>query len=151
MKVQDDPNALQQTRSRQANPGPRRPEPREGNSLTNFPRPPGHKPSMSEEEQRKQQFRPRAELDIFADPVDAKRDRERRPRRNSESSVRDKTRSVEEEERRRRERKNRESKRVAGKPAKPNKKLDIIDKLDVTSIYGMGCRCRSCFLHTTCD
>lgn len=98
---------------------------------------------MSEEEQRKSQTRTAAtELDIFADPVaPPKTERERRPRRNSESSVRDKTRSVDDEERRKRERKNRESKRVTGKSAKPNKKLDVIDKLDVTSIYGMGRKC----------
>lgn len=142
MKVSDDPNALRTTRSHQANAGPRKPESRDGNQLRSFPRPPGHKPSLSEEEQRKLQSRPRAELDIFADPVDANRDRERRPRRNSESSVRDKTRTMDEEERRRRDRKNRESKRAGGRSTKPNKKLDVIDKLDVTSIYGMGCKLR---------
>lgn len=146
MKVQDDPNALQQTRSRQANTGPRRPDLRESNSARGYPRPPGHKPSMSEEEQRKLQSRPRPDLDIFADPADAaNRDRERRPRRNSESSVRDKPRSMDEEERRRRERKYRESKRTGSKSTRPNKKLDVIDKLDVTSIYGMGREFRLCF------
>lgn len=143
MAISDDMPELQPTRSRQANPGPRRPEPRENNSFRNFARPsgPGHKISMSEEEQRRLQPRPRAELDIFADPSDANnRDRERRPRRNSESSVRDKTRPLDEEERRRRdrERRARDSRRAGSKSTKPNKKLDVIDKLDVTSIYGMG-------------
>lgn len=45
-----------------------------------------------------------------------------------------------EEEKRRRERKLRESKRTGSKSGKPNKKLDVIDKLDVTSIYGTGCK-----------
>lgn len=142
MKVQDNQNELQPTRSRQANPGPRRPEFREHNSMRSFPRPPGHKVSMSEEEQRRLQPRPRADLDIFADPLDTNRDRERRPRRNSESSIRDVRPLMDEEERRRRdrERRARESRRNGSKSTKPNKKLDVIDKLDVTSIYGMGCK-----------
>lgn len=81
----------------------------------------------------------KGELDIFADPPDANRPRERRqPRRNSESSVRDKPLMDADDEKRRRERKHRESKRV-GKSGKSTRRLDVIDKLDVTSIYGTGC------------
>lgn len=138
MNIQDDQNILQQTRSRQANAGPRRPEVGENSSARGFPRPPNHKPSMSEEEQSRLQSRPRAELDIFADPA-TMMNQERKPRRNSESSVRDRTKPMDEEERRRRDRKNRESKRTGSRSTRPNKKLDVIDKLDVTSIYGMGC------------
>ncbi|KAN0070154.1 Pal1 cell morphology domain containing protein [Elaphomyces granulatus] len=68
----------------------------------------------------------------------------RRPRRNSESSVVDKSKPLDsEEEKRRRERRHRD-KQDRSKDAKhrarrpPAHKLDIIDKLDVTGIYGSG-------------
>lgn len=105
-------------------------------------------------------------MDIFADPSTQRRspdksraypsDRERvrRPRRNSDTSVLEKRPlSAEEEkrkdERRRREREKRHRERDAtkkdtiekdknGKP-KP-RTLDIIDQLDATSIYGTGCK-----------
>jgi hypothetical protein len=102
-------------------------------------RPPGHRPQMSDEERRRREAKMRAqkaELDIFADPSDPKRllDKPHR-RRNSESSVRGKPLDPE-EEKKRRERKHRESK----SRGKPQKRLDVIDKLDVTSIYGTGCK-----------
>ncbi|EXJ64376.1 hypothetical protein A1O7_00712 [Cladophialophora yegresii CBS 114405] len=105
-----------------------------------------HRPSNSDEERRRQQGKPRGppnELDIFADPSDASRAHEKRapPRRNSESSVREKPKDVDPDaERRRRERKIREGRDGKGsvKSKKPNARLDIIDKLDVTSIYGTG-------------
>lgn len=80
---------------------------------------------------------PPEELNIFADPSD--KSRERRPRRNSETSVREKTTKFLDpnDDRRRRERRHRDSKRD-GKPKGPSRKLDIIDKLDVTGIYGGG-------------
>lgn len=87
--------------------------------------------------------RPAEELDIFADPVEDS-PKKSEARRNSESSVMDrsgKALSPEEEkerqERRRRERRQRE-KSKDGRPKRPNRKLDLIDKLDVTSIYGTG-------------
>lgn len=43
------------------------------------------------------------------------------------------------QERRRRERRHREREGKEGRSKKPDRKLDIIDKLDVTSIYGTGC------------
>lgn len=134
LDVTDAPNELHKTRSRQANGGPRRPE---NSSLRGFPRPPGHRPTTSDEDKKRLQAKGRPELNIFADPLDKKpRDRHRRPRRNSESSVMDKTSTDPDEERRRRERKHRE--RAGSKSTRPNKKLDVIDKLDVTSIYGTG-------------
>lgn len=113
--------------------------------------PPGHKPSLSEEERRRRDAKIRAqkaELDIFADPTDISRLREKgRPRRNSETSVRDASKMLDpEEERKRRERKYRESKR-SGK--KPPRRLDTIDKLDVTSIYGTGCECFARFVKSS--
>jgi hypothetical protein len=108
--------------------------------------PPRHRPSNSDEERRRQQGTTRGppdELDIFADPPDPNRPREKRqpPRRNSESSVRDKPKDTDPEaEKRRRERRLREGRdgKSSSKSKKPNARLDIIDKLDVTSIYGTG-------------
>lgn len=94
--------------------------------------------------------RPTGDLDIFADPPESSsttRLSERRPRRNSDTSIIEKNGRLldpEEEkkrqERKRRERRHREreTKDKDGKPRKPDRKLDIIDKLDVTSIYGTG-------------
>lgn len=90
--------------------------------------------------------RPTNELDIFADPSEFKSS-DRRPRRNSESSVIDrdggKTLDSEEEKKkqelRRRERRQREREALKDpKNKRPNRKLDIIDQLDATSIYGTG-------------
>jgi hypothetical protein len=125
--------------------------------------PPGHRPSRSQEEAMRARRaaggsgsssskpRPNGELDIFADPSEASSSRRpegRRMRRNSDSSVADrKPLDPEEEkkrqERRRRERERRHRERDAKDPKsrKPDRKLDIIDKLDVTSIYGTGCEC----------
>ncbi|KAJ6072162.1 hypothetical protein N7499_010176 [Penicillium canescens] len=91
-------------------------------------------------------------LDIFADPprlnkaaTMGSRDRpSRRPRRNSESSVMDRASTIfdDEDEKRRRERRHREreSRNKDGKSrsTRKDRRLDIIDKLDVTSIYGTG-------------
>ncbi|KAL2794501.1 Pal1 cell morphology protein-domain-containing protein [Aspergillus keveii] len=93
-------------------------------------------------------------FNIFSDPPSKakpsgsgsrSRDRERRPRRNSESSVMERTPKLldDEDERRRRERRRREreARHKDGKSRssrKPGYQLDIIDKLDVTSIYGTG-------------
>lgn len=80
------------------------------------------------------------QVDLFDRVV---RGENRRPRRNSESSVMDKG-----DERKRRERRQREKdgREKDGKPgdARPSKSkrtnaaLDLIDKLDVTGIYGTG-------------
>ena len=103
--------------------------------------PPGHRPSYSEEEKRRNGGKPKAApggLDIFADPPDPNKLHERKPRRNSESSVREKKPLDPEEEKRREERRRRHHERRRAK--QPERRLDIIDKLDVTSIYGMGCK-----------
>lgn len=119
--------------------------------------PPVHRPSRSQEEEQRsrngvRQRGPPRELDIFADPAETVRHREnRRPaRRNSESSVAERAaKPVDpEEERRRRERRHREREagardgkgrsHTSSKSKKPSQRLDVIDKLDVTSIYGMG-------------
>ena len=81
----------------------------------------------------------KGELDIFADPLDQHRRDKYRPRRNSESSLRERSARKPEDEKKRRERKYRESKQKLDKNGKPQRRLDVIDKLDVTSIYGTGC------------
>ncbi|KAE8167323.1 Pal1 cell morphology protein-domain-containing protein [Aspergillus tamarii] len=110
-----------------------------------------HRPTTSRERPERREKDP---LDIFADPPsaglarprdrDRDRDRDRRPRRNSESSIMERPKLLDpEDERRRRERRRREreARHRDGKPRsskKANYQLDIIDKLDVTSIYGTG-------------
>lgn len=107
--------------------------------------PPGHRPSTSEEERKRMVGRPPrgapGPIDIFADPVpDGSKIRVPRPRRNSESSVKDRPGKLldPEDEKRRQERRQREARRRE-RAKQPSRRLDIIDKLDVTSIYGTGC------------
>ncbi|KAI9812152.1 MAG: hypothetical protein M1827_004818 [Pycnora praestabilis] len=122
----------------------------------------GHRMTRSQEEELRARSgavayktsRLRRELDIFADPADPASPEKRRPRRNSDSSVMENRPAKvldPEEERRRKERRyrdrearKRDEKVRPGRPndtsksKKPNQRLDIIDKLDVTSIYGTG-------------
>jgi hypothetical protein len=120
------------------------------------PRGPMHRPTRSQEEAMRARRaatgvpgRPRApngELNIFADPESPRKSGERRVRRNSDSSLMERSGKLldpEEEkkrqERRRRGRRHREREREAGKDPKARKgRLDIIDQLDATSIYGTG-------------
>jgi hypothetical protein len=136
---------------------------------------PAHRPSRSDlDEQRRGGSRrgpqvrrpgPSEELDIFASP---EKRSSTRTRRNSESSVLEKS-SLTEEERRRRERRHRErdarsrdskgrssskardSSRVSrdgtavkstSSRAKKPRGMDLIDQLDQTGIYGGGCKLR---------
>lgn len=105
-------------------------------------------PTRERSERRAKQADP---LDIFADPPSKApsdsggRERERRPhRRNSESSIMEKTPKLldPEDERRRKERRRREREARhrdgRSRSKRPHYQLDIIDKLDVTSIYGTG-------------
>jgi hypothetical protein len=119
--------------------------------------PTGHRPTKSQEEAMRirraangSRSRPSGELNIFADPESpAKRPDLRRVRRNSESSVvgsgkpLDSDEEKRRQEKRRRERRHREARDGKdgkdGRPKKTERKLDVIDKLDVTSIYGTGC------------
>lgn len=79
----------------------------------------------------------------------------RRLRSNSESSVLDKDKLSEEDKRRRERRKEREARREKDGKSKDGKSsrtkkpqgLDVIDKLDVTGIYGQGRKC-CCILVT---
>ncbi|KAK5006018.1 hypothetical protein LTR28_006994, partial [Elasticomyces elasticus] len=130
---------------------------------------PAHRPSRSREEEearRRAPPRPRGppptfgQPDVFASPPKSEN---RRPRRNSESSIIDSKEKAEEERRRRERRKERElrlaregrdgkdakedtkqdvkvdaKQDAKGKPTKRPQGLDLIDKLDVTGIYGQG-------------
>lgn len=118
------------------------------------PRGPSHRPTRSQEEAMRARRaangnRPRPNGDskganVFADQEPPRNAGDRRPRRNSDSSVVDRSgkQSDSEEERKRRERHRRERRaREAAKDSKskkPDRKLDIIDQLDATSIYGAG-------------
>lgn len=85
---------------------------------------------------------PNGELGIFADPESPRKSGERRARRNSDSSVIDRNgKPLDPEEKRRQERRRRERRQregEAGRPKVRKGKLDIIDQLDATSIYGTG-------------
>ncbi|KAJ5220166.1 hypothetical protein N7468_009370 [Penicillium chermesinum] len=121
--------------------GPRQPPSRS--------RPPRDRPSGRPVEPRAKD--PKDPFDIFADPPALTKSstsrpaegRPRRQRRNSESSVMDRASKIfdDDEERKRRERRReREARHRDGKPrsSRKDRRLDIIDKLDVTSIYGTG-------------
>ena len=143
--------------------------PRTTNGLAraeNMPPPMKHRPSRSHEEEHRLRNagKPRGTdqvLDIFADPPQDGNPRDTRPRRNSDSSVVDRNGKPldAEEERKRRERRHRErdtrARDTKGRPLpssaprgqKPTRRLDVIDKLDVTSIYGTGCKLSGQFQH----
>ncbi|KAH9873256.1 hypothetical protein J1614_005654 [Plenodomus biglobosus] len=107
----------------------------------------GHRPSRSEEERERMRGaarappRPRGPPGSSRPPHPSSPERRenRRPRRNSESSVIDKG-SLDDDRRRRERRREREERGKDGKSStrrtrKPQG-LDLIDKLDVTGIYG---------------
>lgn len=106
----------------------------------------GHRPSRSDEEEReRRRAAPRGPPRTRAPhesrrPTDGSPDRrERRPRRNSESSIIDKAAQEKEDRRRRERRKEREEKDGKSSSTRKVRKpqgLDLIDKLDVTGIYG---------------
>lgn len=105
-----------------------------------------HRPSRSQEEAlraRKQQGPATGDLIGSFEPASRspQRRQERRPRRNSESSIMGADKILNEEERKARDqkRRDRERRHREGKDKKPvSRKLDIIDQLDATSIYGTG-------------
>lgn len=112
----------------------------------------GHRPTASREERDRQRGgdprgppRPRGPPGSRPPrPSSTERRENRRPRRNSESSMIDKgSLDVSEERRRRERRKERDERAKDGKDGKSGQRrvrrpqgLDLIDKLDVTGIYG---------------
>ncbi|PGG97256.1 hypothetical protein GX51_07406 [Blastomyces parvus] len=107
---------------------------------------PARRPSKEESQSRSKGHSRPPIGDVFADPKEPSKSRsQRRPRRNSDSSLMDiPSRPLDPEaEKRRRERRQRErdAKPKDGKSRSKRSnghRLDIIDKLDVTSIYGAG-------------
>ncbi|KAJ1335962.1 Pal1 cell morphology protein [Microdochium nivale] len=124
-------------------PGPPRPR---GENIPPHGRggPPVHRPTRSQEEA----MRARRPSGHGAKPSGGSPQRKpvgSRPRRNSDSSIVEKEKPLTEEEkkakearRRERERRHREAKSGKDSKGKPSKKLDVIDQLDATSIYGTG-------------
>lgn len=130
-------------------PAPPRPAP--NRSATDSRPHPQHRPSRSDEEERdRTRGAPRGPPRPRGPPGsrpprpssrERREHRERRPRRNSESSVIDKGSLDPDEERRRRQRrKERDERAKDGKSTQRKVRrpqgLDLIDKLDVTGIYG---------------
>lgn len=144
MKLDDGPT--DSDRERERKPMPRGPPQRSGTNPVN-----GHRPSRSEEEERRMRGsgsrgppRPRGPpgpRPHHRNRSSPERRENRRPRRNSEASMVDKGSLDPDEERRRRERRkmrderSKDGKSRSGKVRRPQG-LDIIDKLDVTGIYG---------------
>ncbi|KAL4809942.1 Pal1 cell morphology protein-domain-containing protein [Aspergillus unguis] len=125
---------------RQPPPRPEKPS-QNGPLKSRPPRPPRDRSENRSENRSDDPF------NIFADPPkkpSGSAPRRERPRRNSESSIMERTPKLldDEDERRRRERRrrDREARHKDGKSRskKTHYQLDIIDKLDVTSIYGTG-------------
>ncbi|TPX10659.1 uncharacterized protein E0L32_008393 [Thyridium curvatum] len=137
----DDKKPTPPPEARGRGPPPRgRPGPPRGENMPPPGRrgPPNHRPTRSQEEALRAR-RPQGEGKLIDTSSPPKR-MERRPRRNSESSVVDKPMTEEEKKarelrRRERERRHRDNK---DKPKGPNKRMDIIDQLDATSIFGTG-------------
>jgi hypothetical protein len=129
---------------------PPRPPPNRSNTDSRGESRGPHRPSRSDEEERDRMRgnprgppRPRAPPGSSRPPRQGSTDRRenRRPRRNSESSIVDRSSLDPNEERRRRERRRERDERA--KDGKSTQKrvrkpqgLDLIDKLDVTGIYG---------------
>ncbi|TKA74815.1 hypothetical protein B0A49_02606 [Cryomyces minteri] len=128
------------------------PKPKSNLSLSDKPAPKvqPHHPSRSQEGAQRLRngnvapTRPKdpGELDIFASPP---KPENRRPRRSSESSMHEKSAADDERRRRERRHREREARHKDGRPrdSRPPKTkkpggLDLIDKLDVTGIYGQG-------------
>ncbi|KAI1841640.1 hypothetical protein JX266_012193 [Neoarthrinium moseri] len=106
--------------------------------------PPNHRPTRSQEEALKARRMQQRNGPPGENP---QRRMERRPRRNSESSIMDKERPLTEEEKKEKERRRRERERryreakekdKSGSSKPKGKRLDLIDQLDATSIYGTG-------------
>jgi len=99
------------------------------------------RPSRDDDRRAVRPVPSKGERNVFDSPDKVK------PRRNSESSVMDREKHDEDrrrrerrKERERREREGKSSKSKDGKPSKLKRPhgLDVIDKLDVTGIYGQG-------------
>jgi len=150
-EMQDELTLEDKSRATRAAPSNMTDTPRQENIPPRGP-PTTHRPTRSQEQAMRQRgppgsSRPRpptGELDIFADSAAPRESTERRRRRNSDSSLMERKPLNPEEEKKRHERRRQERKQREGdaskdpKVKKPSRKLDIIDQLDATSIYGTG-------------
>jgi len=87
---------------------------------------------------RKGLHNPKADnLDIFSTSPERKENRRGHTRRNSDTSVLDVKLEA-----RNQSRKDKDAKGRDGKPRskKPNRQVDVIDKLDATGMFGVGCK-----------
>lgn len=105
------------------------------------PPPPNHRPSRSQEEALRAR-RQRPNGDGPNSPPRRTGPGSGRGRRNSESSLTERPAMTEEEKRardkRRRDREERKRREGRDKPPRTHRDMDLIDKLDATSIYGTG-------------
>ncbi|KAL2757712.1 hypothetical protein ACRALDRAFT_2040086 [Sodiomyces alcalophilus JCM 7366] len=102
---------------------------------------PAHSPPRSREEALRRKMEGKGPHDRISNSRSPQRRPERRPmRRNSESSVLDMEKPLTEEEKKARDARRRERERRyrENKEKKPNRRLDIIDQLDHTSLFGAG-------------
>ena len=132
------PNVDENRRMRQ--PPPPAPRRRDG------PPGPNHRPSQSQEEalraRKPQGGEPRRPPGGSSESPHKRP--ERRPRRNSDSSLLiDIEKPLTEEEKKARDARRRERER-RHRPSRPNRKVDLIDQLDMTGIHGVGCKFQSC-------
>ncbi|KAI1392073.1 Pal1-domain-containing protein [Hypoxylon trugodes] len=99
-----------------------------------------HRPTRSQEEALKARRMHSSSGGDKGGPSPQKKPTERRPRRNSDSSMMEKPLTEEEKKARELRRKERERRHRGDGKDKPKsgRKLDIIDQLDATSIYGTG-------------
>ncbi|KAF2275459.1 Pal1-domain-containing protein [Westerdykella ornata] len=148
--VVTDPRSLKQKNlTLDENSGNHKPAPSNGEQRSGAPPPRNHRPSRSQEdEERRLRGAPRGPPRPRGPPGERPPNRHspdrrehRRPRRNSESSMIDKGSLDPEEERRRRERRRLRDERSKDPKSRSSRVrrpqgLDIIDKLDVTGIYG---------------
>ncbi|KAI1504972.1 Pal1 cell morphology protein-domain-containing protein [Biscogniauxia marginata] len=99
-----------------------------------------HRPTRSQEEALRARKAPPGSGEKLIPISSPPRQTERRPRRNSDSSMLEKPLTDEEKKMREIRRKERERRHREGKDKdkRTGRKLDIIDQLDATSIYGTG-------------
>lgn len=133
----DEPQRTNGDKDSQTKQQPPRPPRRDGK-----PSDPNHRPSRSKEDamraRRLQAGGPRRPSGPSESPH--KRS-ERRPRRNSDSSLLiDFEKPLTEEEKKARDARRREREKKS-RPSRPSRKVDLIDQLDATSVYGFGGMC----------
>lgn len=116
---------------------PPRPPGRDGK-----PSDPNHRPSRSKEDaMRARRLQAEGSRRPSGSSQSPHKRSERRPRRNSDSSLLiDFEKPLTEEEKKARDARRREREKKS-RPSRPSRKVDLIDQLDATSVYGFGGMC----------